>query len=42
MPWRKAGPFDYDLTPVYWGEDSNGEKKRDIEKLEEKLCDSQA
>ena len=19
LPWRKAGPFDYDLEPVYWG-----------------------
>ena len=20
-PWRKRGPFDYDLEPVYWGRD---------------------
>ena len=24
-PWRKSGPFDYSLEPVYWG----GDKKED-------------
>ncbi|CAB9507291.1 expressed unknown protein [Seminavis robusta] len=34
LPWRKSGPFDYDLTPVYWGDDSNGEKKEEKKKDE--------
>jgi hypothetical protein len=25
LPWYKAGPFDYNMTPVYWGE-SNDKK----------------
>lgn len=29
MPWRKSGPFDYSLPAVYWGEDMNGERKKD-------------
>lgn len=32
MPWRKAGPFDYQLEPVYWGggnEDTGCDAKKD-------------
>jgi Family of unknown function (DUF6151) len=26
LPWRHAGPFDYQLTPVYWGEGNDKTK----------------
>ena len=29
LPWKNAGPFDYDLEPVYWGKEEQNNKKED-------------